>query len=311
MKHLYTALFAIIFLVCSAVVAPAQRLVKGIVYDATNTGLPGVTVLLKDTQNGTLTDIDGRFQLLIPHDTVIFSFASVGYVPLEKKMIATKDTFLLAPIILKEDCMIDLFYSRHVEVSLASGLRYTPFGGKIRAFYPYLISARNSKASLRAEFSYQTGSNNYQRNATLALDELILNCENELSLSADYQGVYLAGRNFSFNRYSVGILYEGKLLRKILPLYLAVGKLAYSEGLESGSRTGFELGTRYYVVPRLDMVATVKIAYWQSYWQYQVGVEARYRRFTAGVYFNSLGKYTEVNTSVGFKIQKRYHAKRK
>ena len=48
-----------------------------------NTSLPGVNVAIKSSTRGTITDIDGNYQLAVPseNDTLIFSF--IGYVPLE------------------------------------------------------------------------------------------------------------------------------------------------------------------------------------------------------------------------------------
>ena len=48
-----------------------------------NASLPGVNVAIKGTTRGTITDIDGNYQLSVPpgRDTLIFSF--IGFVPLE------------------------------------------------------------------------------------------------------------------------------------------------------------------------------------------------------------------------------------
>ncbi len=44
--------------------------------------LPGVNVTIKNTSRGTITDIDGNYQVAVPgNDTLIFSF--IGYIPLE------------------------------------------------------------------------------------------------------------------------------------------------------------------------------------------------------------------------------------
>ena len=61
-----------------------DRLARGKVTSATdNSELPGVNVTLKGTSRGTITDIDGNYQLSVPteRDTLIFSF--IGYQPLE------------------------------------------------------------------------------------------------------------------------------------------------------------------------------------------------------------------------------------
>lgn len=58
----------------------AQRVrVTGAVVDATNTELPGVTVLEKGTSNGTVTDIDGNFSLTVAGNSSVLVFSFVGF----------------------------------------------------------------------------------------------------------------------------------------------------------------------------------------------------------------------------------------
>ncbi|GAB3918758.1 TonB-dependent receptor [Larkinella terrae] len=61
---------------------PADRVVSGKVTDEKGEGLPGVSVVVRNTTRGTTTDGDGKFKLSIPSDadaatTLVFSF--VGY----------------------------------------------------------------------------------------------------------------------------------------------------------------------------------------------------------------------------------------
>lgn len=63
----------------------AERRVEGKVTDAANgEGLPGVSILVKGTQQGTVSDVSGNYQVNVPESgdvTLVFSF--VGYAPLE------------------------------------------------------------------------------------------------------------------------------------------------------------------------------------------------------------------------------------
>ncbi len=60
-----------------------DKIVTGKVVDETNSPLPGVSIVLKGTQRGTVTDGNGQFKLDVPdaNATLIFSF--VGYQPQE------------------------------------------------------------------------------------------------------------------------------------------------------------------------------------------------------------------------------------
>ncbi|MBN8826714.1 MULTISPECIES: TonB-dependent receptor [unclassified Spirosoma] len=61
-----------------------ERTLTGQVVDAASgQGLPGVSVVVKNTSKGTVTDTDGKFRLVIPNqaDVVVFSF--IGYISQE------------------------------------------------------------------------------------------------------------------------------------------------------------------------------------------------------------------------------------
>lgn len=59
--------------------AQANRSISGKVTDETGTGLPGVTVLVPGTSNGTSSGPDGGFQLDVPSTATKLSFSFVGY----------------------------------------------------------------------------------------------------------------------------------------------------------------------------------------------------------------------------------------
>ncbi len=69
-----------------------EKLLSGNVKDETGTPLPGVTVLVKGTTTGTITDVDGNFRLNAPDDAQILVFQYIGYVTKEIQ-IGTQSTF--------------------------------------------------------------------------------------------------------------------------------------------------------------------------------------------------------------------------
>lgn len=80
MKKLYGSLslsLAIMLMLASVAVAQ-DRTVTGTVSDETGTGMPGVNVLVKGTTNGTVTDVEGRYNIVAPSNaTLVITF--VGY----------------------------------------------------------------------------------------------------------------------------------------------------------------------------------------------------------------------------------------
>ncbi|GAB3995835.1 TonB-dependent receptor [Spirosoma daeguense] len=57
----------------------ADITVQGIVSDDKGEGLPGVTVLLKGTQKGTTTDVEGKYKMDVPNASATLIFSFVGY----------------------------------------------------------------------------------------------------------------------------------------------------------------------------------------------------------------------------------------
>ncbi|GGH21037.1 SusC/RagA family TonB-linked outer membrane protein [Dyadobacter endophyticus] len=72
---------------------------KGIVSDEKGDPLPGVSVIMKGTQQGTITDTDGKYSLDVPHANVQIVFSFVGYLPQEVRVGGRT----LIDIVLKQD----------------------------------------------------------------------------------------------------------------------------------------------------------------------------------------------------------------
>lgn len=51
-----------------------------------NSPVPGVTVVVKGTTNGTTTDAEGKFQILIKSESDVLVFSSVGFTTQEKQV---------------------------------------------------------------------------------------------------------------------------------------------------------------------------------------------------------------------------------
>lgn len=78
--HLAVVLAMMLPFLANAQSDPAQKKqVSGVVLDTRQQALPGVTVLLHGTTTGTVTDIDGTFQLLVPVDGAVLDFSFIGY----------------------------------------------------------------------------------------------------------------------------------------------------------------------------------------------------------------------------------------
>jgi len=71
-------LIMLLILAAAGLSAQEQLTVRGRVTDAANDGIPGTTVMIQGTQQGTITDLNGDYEIQAPADAVlVFSF--IGY----------------------------------------------------------------------------------------------------------------------------------------------------------------------------------------------------------------------------------------
>lgn len=63
-----------------------DRMVRGKVSDEKGDSLPGVSILVKGTQRGLITDSDGRFSIEVPNENAVLIFSFVGYLTQEVKV---------------------------------------------------------------------------------------------------------------------------------------------------------------------------------------------------------------------------------
>lgn len=103
MRNFKNLLFVVVFFISATVLG--QTKITGIVVDETNQSLPGASVVVKGTTNGTSTDFDGNFTLQAEtaSGTVVVSF--IGYKSKEVSFSSSKAN--LGSIQLQEDSVLD------------------------------------------------------------------------------------------------------------------------------------------------------------------------------------------------------------
>ena len=96
MKWLRLSLFLLFGLVLIPMYGQSDITIRGKVVSATDQSeLIGVNVLLKGTSSGTITDVDGNFQLKVsPNATLVFSY--IGYNDLELNLTPGKTQYTVA-----------------------------------------------------------------------------------------------------------------------------------------------------------------------------------------------------------------------
>lgn len=76
-------MFTLFLLVLGFVVSYGQRTISGMVTDDKSEPLVGASVLIKGTQDGTVTDVDGKFSLRVPSGQATLVVSYTGYVTKE------------------------------------------------------------------------------------------------------------------------------------------------------------------------------------------------------------------------------------
>ncbi len=67
----------------AAVVVIPEKSISGRVTDENGEPMPGVNILVKSTSIGTISDVEGRYKLMVPDNTTTLVFSSVGYIAKE------------------------------------------------------------------------------------------------------------------------------------------------------------------------------------------------------------------------------------
>ncbi|REA58400.1 SusC/RagA family TonB-linked outer membrane protein [Dyadobacter luteus] len=75
--------FSLLIILMTVAGAYAQNAVKGIVKDDQGQGLPGVSVVVKGTTAGTVTDIEGAYTVNVPGNSSTLIFSYIGYLTQE------------------------------------------------------------------------------------------------------------------------------------------------------------------------------------------------------------------------------------
>lgn len=110
-KHLLS--IAAVFLLSSGILF-AQQTVSGVVKSDDGETLPGVSIVIKGTTNGTSSDMDGKYSLEVPNGDAVLVFSFIGMETIERKVGAnsTLDVAMASGMLLDEVVVTALGISR-------------------------------------------------------------------------------------------------------------------------------------------------------------------------------------------------------
>lgn len=298
----------ILFLITSSFVGICQVSITGIVIAKDdNLEIPGVKVTEKGTDNETVTDINGKFSIIVFSPDAILVFAFVGMV--EKEFMLKGQNNI--KVQMKSDCMKDIFDHQHIGLLAISGVLNTPIGGQLEFSFPAFFRSTTLKTAL----SYQTNLNeNEFLNSEIELDHIIFECDYEMDLKWYYrQGSFV--NDFNFKAYS----FESVLMFDFLnPFYIyspglivGYGELSYQKFGLSNRQTfnGPVLGLRAELGRLYGSEIFAKVGIFEKMIEYQSQFRFDYRKIAAFIKFYKLDSYTEL--SLGFGLNMTYSRKDK
>lgn len=195
MKKIGTFLLVILPLICWS-----QVKITGIVYSKSDKlRVPGVQIIEKGTSNGTNSNINGEFELIVSDKNAILIVSSIGFQQNEVK-INGKPTLTID---IKEDCNRDWFDYNKIGFGLLSGLINTPYGGQFNFSFPFL----KALPVIKSFASYQTDfKNNNFFNGNIGFYHLLESCNFNSDINLDYKRLkYYQKLNLSTNNFSTNL----------------------------------------------------------------------------------------------------------
>jgi len=95
-KKIFTFLLMFVF-VGMSFYSVAQTKITGTVSSETEETMPGVTVLVKNTSVGTITDLNGKYEIIVPEESEFLVFSYIGMKTQEIKISGTIANVVLIP----------------------------------------------------------------------------------------------------------------------------------------------------------------------------------------------------------------------
>lgn len=261
--------------------------------------LPGVNVVEKGTENGTNTNADGKFSIIVngPNATLVFSF--IGFQTQEFQLEGQTEIKLT----LKLDCNKDFFDAYHISLYANSGLVHNPLGGQIEITSPY-----TTIGVIKGSYIYQTNlDDNVFQSGQLELSHPISTCEFDMDFKWSY-------RNVSFNKDFQSIANSGEAqlnLRniKLISGYSHLDMTLISENKKKAS-SGILLGLGKDIFFRpFYGTLSAKVAIYNMNIEYQAEFKSGYRWFQYFIRYYKLDTFDELSLGVGAQLS--YYKRRK
>lgn len=160
--------------------------------------IPGVSIVEKGTANGTTTQADGRFSIVVKNAQSILQLYFIGFITKEVP-VNGRDSITIK---LEEDCIRDWFDAQRIGIFLNSGVINNPVGAKFEIAFPGYFR----KGTLTSSISYQTNlDQNRFINGDLKLNHFIFKCDFDMGAAWYYRTFQFGDLNSTANSLETNI----------------------------------------------------------------------------------------------------------
>jgi hypothetical protein len=289
-------LILILFGFCNATLS-AQQTIHGIVTEKERTvPIAGVRVILKGTETGTVTALDGSFSIRVNGIGDFLIFQTVGFIMREYQV---KDTGLIR-VILKPSCTIDYFDNRQISFGLQTGVRTTPIGGYLSISFPYM----RTPGTLWTGAQFQIGPDASFVKLQAGYDHFVSECNFRFDLTAAHTEVKNRNDVNAMVTAIGGTAHFYRLLPSIryFNFYAGAGHMYFNQRNPSRWRSymgpSFGFGTALFRKNQLYISSQVLLV--RHHPEIQVQVRKSIRQFRFFTTFYQLNEFKEITLGAGW-----------
>ncbi|NJB69632.1 hypothetical protein GGR42_000094 [Saonia flava] len=286
-----TILFA--FLIVSGISFSQSKEYTGVVMlKSDKEPLPGVNVIIKGTQNGTATDFDGKFKIIVPDSLDVLTFSYIGFQALEFKLGEKRNL----EIFIKEDCNIDWFDERHIGFYLNSGLVNNPVGGQ----FHFSFTPNYSWPTVKTGVSYQTNlKENRFLKAYINLHHLFVSCDFNADFNSSLRNLDY-NNNIELSAYSA----ETSLNFNRISAIIGVSSIDFSKTSENKSikSVGPTFGLATWVGQPFLISISAKTTIYKNLSEYQAEIKKQYKGVYGFLKYYKVNDFSELSLGIGIEF---------
>jgi hypothetical protein len=266
--------------------------IRGVVSDEFGP-IPGATIIVKGTTNGTQTDFDGNYEIKAKiGDTLVISF--IGFetqeVKIENK--SSVDVELKIDITLEGQTFCCCMPATTITPKFYSALEYKNKGLSIDIENLYIL-----RQSLDVSVGHQTNfNNNYLSTIELSKNYLFY-LGSSVNATLKFRDINVSTIDFVYNDYKLIFDSSYKTIYKYYTsFYVGLGL----NKLNKNKNLGLEAGFEQYIIPNIAIYSTT--TYWKTYWEFKTGIKLNYKRINLFIEHNKINQYYDYNVGLGYRL---------